>query len=97
MGMAKTISVEVAYATPERQVILVVQVKENTTIEEAIMCSGILQIFPEIDLTMKKVGVFSKQKMLTDFVQENDRIEIYRPLPLDPKEARKKRVKRLSS
>lgn len=95
MVLAKKILVEVAYATPEQQTILVVQIKENTTIEDAIIHSGILQIFPEIDLTRQKVGVFSKQKAATDLMQENDRIEIYRPLLMDPKEARKKRAKKI--
>ena len=94
MVIAKKILVEVAYATPEQQTILVIQVKENTTIENVIIRSGILQIFPEIDLTKQKVGVFSKQRAVTELVQENDRIEIYRPLLMEPKEARKKRVKK---
>lgn len=97
MVIDKTIFVEVAYATVKKQIILAVQVKENTTIDEAIRHSGILTIFPEIDLTTQQVGVFSKRKKRTELLQQNDRIEIYRSLLIDPKEARKKRVKKLSS
>lgn len=96
MAIDKTILVEVAYATPKKQIILAVQIKENMTIEEAIIHSDILNIFPEIDLATQKVGAFSKPKEITDLVQENDRIEIYRPLLIDPKEARKTRAKKLS-
>lgn len=88
------ISVEVAYATPERQVILVAKVLPNSTVEDVIQASGILQQFPEIDLTLQKVGVFSKIVDLQYRVKEHDRIEIYRPLLIDPKDARKKRVKK---
>ncbi|TAK76445.1 MAG: RnfH family protein [Gammaproteobacteria bacterium] len=88
--------VEVAYAGRDRQEILAVEVKEGSTIETAIQQSGILALFPEIDLAKQKVGVFSKQKDLTDIVREGDRIEIYRPLIIDPKEARRAKAKALS-
>lgn len=94
MGHDKLISVEVAYATPEAQRIISVQVKDGVKIEEVIQMSGILDAFNEIDLQKNKVGVFSKSKELTDVVKEGDRIEIYRPLTIDPKEARKKRVRK---
>ncbi|MHB1948366.1 MAG: RnfH family protein [Gammaproteobacteria bacterium] len=90
----KYIFIEIAYARPDQQKILSVEVKEGATIEEAIDRSGILEIFPEIDLTKQKVGIFSQIKKLTDRVKEGDRIEIYRPLLIDPKEARRKRAKK---
>lgn len=92
MEPGKKITVEIAYATPQKQQLMTVEIEFNTTIETAIQRSGILQLFPEIDLNVQKVGVFGKQKKLTDVVQQGDRIEIYRPLIIDPKEARKKRV-----
>lgn len=88
----KKISIEVAYAKPDTQKIISVRVPDGTTIHDAILHSGILQLFPEIDLAVHTVGIFSKPKILTDFVQEGERIEIYRPLTIDPKEARKKRA-----
>ena len=85
------ISIEVAYATPEKQLILVVEVPLGATLEMAINKSGILTHFPEIDLVRQKVGVFSKIKKLTDVLHTGDRLEIYRSLLIDPKEARRNR------
>jgi putative ubiquitin-RnfH superfamily antitoxin RatB of RatAB toxin-antitoxin module len=93
MAVDKLITIEVAYALPHEQCILTLQIKEGSTIEFAINQSGILKQFPEIDLTKQKVGVFSKSRKLTDTVFANDRIEIYRPLLIDPKEARRRRAK----
>ncbi len=87
--------VEVAYARPNQQWIVQVQVEEGCTIHTAIVCSGILQQCPEIDLTKQKVGIFSKPHQLTDKVNEGDRIEIYRPLVIDPKEARRAKAKKV--
>jgi putative ubiquitin-RnfH superfamily antitoxin RatB of RatAB toxin-antitoxin module len=87
------ITVEVAYAKPDEQKILVVKVPEGATIEQAIHASGILTFFPEINLEKQKVGVFSKSCLLSDVVYEGERIEIYRPLLIDPKDARRKRVR----
>ena len=92
MASNQKITVEVAYAKPELQRILVIQVNEGCTIQDAIECSGILELFPEIDLTKQKVGIFGKKKELMDALQQHDRVEIYRPLTMDPKEARKKRA-----
>lgn len=88
------IKIEVAYAEKGNQRIIAFEVEEGSTIEKAIDCSGILDIFPEIDLMKQKVGIFSQSKKLTDIVQSGDRIEIYRPLLIDPKEARRKRIKK---
>lgn len=87
------ISIEVAYATKEQQKIIPLEVPEGTTIKEAIQQSGILSLFPEIDLTHQKVGIFSKICELTDLIQAGARIEIYRPLTIDPKEARRNKAK----
>lgn len=88
------ITVEVVYAKPNEQKILKVEIAEGSTIEQAILASGILALFPEINLSEQKVGVFSKTKLLSDEVYSGERIEIYRPLTIDPKEARRKRVKK---
>lgn len=94
MVSAKLIRVEVAYATPVEQKIICLQIEEGMTLEEIIHFSGILKSYPEIDLAHQKIGVFSKLKQLTDIAYEGDRIEIYRPLAMDPKEARRKRAKK---
>lgn len=94
MVHVKKIIVEVAYAKPDVQKIFSVEVDEDATIEEVISLSGMLTFFPEIDLARQKIGIFSKAKKLTDTVKAGDRIEIYRTLVMDPKEARRKRVKK---
>lgn len=84
--------IEVAYAKPEKQIIISVDVEEACTIENAIKQSEILSQFSEIDLEQNKVGIFGKAAKLTDTLRENDRIEIYRPLIADPKESRRARA-----
>lgn len=84
--------VEVAYALPDRQLILTVEVEAGATVKEAIVRSGILDEFPEIDLDHVKVGIFAKLSKMDKTVQARDRIEIYRPLIADPKEVRKQRA-----
>ncbi|MFI9653688.1 RnfH family protein [Guyparkeria sp. GHLCS8-2] len=84
--------VEVAYARPDIQMLLEVDVAEGATVEEAIRRSGILERFPEIDLSQQKVGVFAKVVPLSQALREWDRVEIYRPLIADPKAARRQRA-----
>lgn len=86
------IHVEVVYALPHEQRIFMLVVKEAMTVEEIIVQSGVLELYPEIDLSKNKVGVFSRNVKLDSTVQDKDRIEIYRPLLADPKEIRRKRA-----
>ncbi|VEB71451.1 Uncharacterised protein family (UPF0125) [Providencia rustigianii] len=88
------INIEVTYALPEKQFLLSVAVPEDTTIEDAIIASGILALRADIDLKKNKVGIYSRPAKLGDKVQEGDRIEIYRPLIADPKELRRKRAEK---
>ena len=88
----RQIIVEVAYAVPASQMIFTVEVDEDATVEDAIITSGVLQEFPEIDLQVNKVGVFSKLTRLDNSLQHKDRIEIYRKLIADPKAVRKQRA-----
>ncbi|MCG7868812.1 MAG: RnfH family protein [gamma proteobacterium symbiont of Stewartia floridana] len=83
---------EVAYGKLDEQVLLVVESSEPLTVEQAIEKSDILQRFPEIDLKVNKTGIFGKAAKLDAMLSEGDRVEIYRPLIADPKEARKKRA-----
>jgi len=92
MENADTMPVEVAYALPDRQVILALEVAADATVAAVIAQSGILAQFPEIDLEKNKVGVFGKLGKLTDTLHAGDRVEIYRPLIADPKEVRKQRA-----
>lgn len=86
------IKVEVAYARPDVQVILPVEVAPGTTIEHAIHASGVLERFPEIDLPHCRVAVFGKLSKLTHVLRAGERAEILRPLIADPKQVRKRRA-----
>lgn len=92
MASADSIAVEVAYALPDEQVIIPLEIEAGATCEQAITRSGVLTRFPEIDLAVNKVGVFGKLGRLDAVLREGDRVEIYRPLLADPKEIRKQRA-----
>ncbi|WP_394173936.1 RnfH family protein [Thalassotalea litorea] len=91
---AEQLLVEVVYALPHKQTLLSLHVEENSTLEQAIVASGVLQLYPEIELKKNKVGVWNKAAKLTDRLEDGDRIEIYRPLIADPKEVRKRRAEK---
>ena len=84
--------VEVAYALPNQQLIIPISIPPEANAEEAIRASGILEKFPEIDLKVNQIGIFSKLSKLDSPLRNLDRIEIYRSLIADPKEARKQRA-----
>lgn len=86
------IHVEVVYALPLEQRVFTLVVNKNALVEDIIKQSGILELYPEIDLSKNKVGVFSRNVKLDGTVRDKDRIEIYRPLLADPKEIRRKRA-----
>ena len=87
------ISVEVAYALPEKQQILKLEVEQCVTARDAARLSGIAKIFEEIDLENAKMGIFGKAIKPEEYhVREGDRVEIYRPLEVDPKVSRKARA-----
>ena len=94
MSAEQTWCVEVAYATPARQEVIEVSVRPGATVEQVIRASGMLARFPEIDLTLQRVGIFGETARLRDAVRDGDRVEIYRPLVADPKEVRRKRAAR---
>ena len=90
--MPDEILVEIAYALPEEQVIISIKVPTIFNVQQAIEKSGIQKKFPSIDLSKNKVGIFGKKTTLDHTLNDRDRIEIYRPLILDPKEMRRKRA-----
>jgi putative ubiquitin-RnfH superfamily antitoxin RatB of RatAB toxin-antitoxin module len=69
-------------------------VRKHSTVRDAITRSGVLSDFPEIDLDSAAVGIFGERANLDDALEENDRVEIYRPLTVDPKEARRRRARK---
>ena len=89
-----TIRVEIAYARPDIQTLLEIRVRPDSTIATAITTSGILDRHPEIILTDENVGIFGRCANLRHPVKEGDRIEIYRPLLMDPLAARRARAQK---
>ena len=73
------IHVEVVYALPHEQRVFNLVVNRNMTVEEIVKQSGVLALYPEIDLAKNKLGVFSRNIKLDATVRDKDRIEIYRP------------------
>lgn len=99
MSVEGMITVEVAFALPEKQILKQLSVPLGTTALEAVKQSGVLRYFPEIDADTDKMGIFSQvlgTKGLDEpavyVMQEMDRVEIYRPLIADPKEVRRRRA-----
>lgn len=92
MSAVDSINVEVAYALPEKQVILPVNVDVGTTIGGAIVQSGLMMEFPDLDIEHSEVGIFGKVMPMTTVLSDGDRVEVYRPLIADPKEVRRKRA-----
>ena len=86
------IHIEVVYGTPVDQSLIEMNVPVGTTLIEALRLSGITQQYPEIDLGNSVKGVFGKIVDDDRMLQEHDRIEIYRSLKVDPKEARRQRA-----
>ena len=86
--------VEVVYARADIQVVETVELPAGATVREAIAASNLAGRFPEIDLARAAVGIFGRRVKLTDAVKNGDRVEIYRPLKVDPKEARRRRARR---
>lgn len=101
MSDIEMIAVEVAYALLDKQKILQLLVEPGTTAFQAAERSGITDVFPQIDLESADMGVFGQSlgtrglKPPKQYVlQEGDRVEIYRPLVADPKEARRRRAEK---
>ncbi len=92
--MDNKIQIEIAYAAPDKQKILTVKVEPGTSVFDGAKGSGIDKVFPEIDFEQVDMGIFGKvvRKPLEQELKAGDRIEIYRPLLIDPKQARLNRA-----
>lgn len=84
--------VEFIYAKPNEPYFMSLSVPENSTIEDVIRASGVLEKFSELILEKLNVGIFGKKKTLNDIVTTGDRVEIYRSLLIDPMDARRQRA-----
>ncbi|MCW0044892.1 RnfH family protein [Burkholderia pseudomallei] len=88
------LSIEVCYALPKRKSLTPVTLPDGATVRDAIDASGVLALHPEIDLGSAKTGIFGKLAPLDAPLADHDRVEIYRPLIVDPKVARQRRVEK---
>lgn len=94
---SEKISVEVAYALPDKQVLLSISVAQDCTAIDAVKLSGIVDNYPEINLEELQLGIFSKSCTNDQILNAGDRVEIYRPLIADPKEVRKRRAAEMAA
>ena len=88
------ISVEVCYARADVQAVVALTLEAGTTARDAVEQSGLVHRFPELASGTQPLGVYGKRVEGNYVLKEGDRLEIYRPLTADPKEARRKRAAR---
>lgn len=91
---SSSLEVHVAYATATEEILRTLTVAQGTTIAQAIELSGLMAEIAGMDLATRPVGLYGKKRPLDTVLREQDRIEIYRPLLADPKDARRKRAER---
>lgn len=87
------IECEVAYALADRQHVVTVRLPDGATALDALHASGLLERFPQIDERSATLGVFGTVVPREHPLRSGDRLEIYRPLQVDPREARRARVR----
>ncbi len=90
--MSSRIKLELVYALPGRQFLKSLEMKGSACIRDVIEQSGVLEEYTDLDIDTLSAGIFGKKKSLDTRVKDNDRVEIYRPLLIDPKEARRRRA-----
>ena len=87
------VKIEIVYAAADKSIVqLFCDIPQDFTVQQALEQSGLWRTHPETQALA--VGIFSKLVSMETRLREGDRIEIYRPLLMDPKEARKRRVKK---
>ncbi len=94
---SEQITVEVAYALPEKQALLSINVDEGCTAIEAVKLSGMADLYPDMDIQQLQLGIFSQSCTHDQILKASDRVEIYRPLIADPKEVRKRRAAEMAA
>lgn len=85
--------VEVAYGTAERQTLIALEVEEGSTVAQVLKSAGAEQAFAGLPLESMPVGIFGRLVDRAEVLRAGDRVELYRPLKLDPKEARRRRAR----
>ena len=92
MERKRTKKIEIAYALPDEQWLDALEVPHAFTIEETLVASMLYVRYPELKTSPLKVGIFSKACELDTVPSDGDRIEIYRPLQINPIDARRIRA-----
>jgi putative ubiquitin-RnfH superfamily antitoxin RatB of RatAB toxin-antitoxin module len=92
MSGLETPAVEVAYALPDRQSVVRVELSDGMTALAAVEASGLLRSHPELHGRPLDLGIFGRPVQSTEQLRDGDRVEIYRPLAVDPREARRRRA-----
>ncbi|WP_428423755.1 RnfH family protein [Methylibium sp.] len=93
----RPVRVEVVYSPLGRTVDRVeLTLVEGSTALQALQASGLLQRYPAIDLTVQRLGLWGRLCPPGELLRDGDRVELYRPLTVDPKEARRLRYRRQS-
>ena len=83
-------AVDVVYALPDRQRVVGVPLADGMTAEQAVQASGILVEHPELAAKTPILGIYGRRVDGTQRLRDGDRVEIYRPLKFDPRDARRK-------
>ena len=81
--------VEVVFALPERQFLQSMELAKGSTVADAIRRSELAQVFPGIDFEQLQAGVWGRLAERSHVLVDGDRVELYRPLQMDPREARR--------
>lgn len=97
MREASRIAVWVVYAEPKRAFNVELTLPDGVTVADAIAESGIRDAWPGVEIRADRVGIFARKVSLDTMLRDGDRVEIYRPLKIDPKEARRLRAKSVQS
>jgi len=95
--MAKRLRIEVVYARPGRLDAVSLRLAEGTTAGQALEASGLLERHPGLDRRHEQMGIHGRRVPATHALADGDRVEVYRPLQIDPKEARRARASRRPS
>ncbi|MGH8320561.1 MAG: RnfH family protein [Gammaproteobacteria bacterium] len=93
MASAEKLHIEVVYALPNEQHLVSLRLAPGASVRDAVEHSGLLRKFPELDVTRNKAGIFGRLVSPDTLLREGDRVEIYRVLIKDPKEARRERAR----
>ncbi|MEX2500693.1 MAG: RnfH family protein [Wenzhouxiangellaceae bacterium] len=86
---ADRLRIEVVVAWPELQVLVPLELERGATVADAIKHSGLGERFPDLEISPERLGVFAARRKPDDLLRDGDRVEIYRPLKVDPKVARR--------